>query len=67
FSVSDNSTLIGKQLVDIKLPKNTLIILISRGEDNIIPYGSLVVEANDHIAIITERESIKKLEGLLVE
>lgn len=67
FSVSDNSTLIGKQLVDIKLPKNTLIILISRGEDNIIPYGSLVVETNDHIAIITERESIKKLEGLLVE
>lgn len=67
FSVSDNSILIGKQLVDIKLPKNTLIILISRGEDNIIPYGALVVEVNDHIAIITERESIKKLEGLLVE
>ncbi len=67
FSVSDNSTLIGKKLSDIKLPKNTLIILISRGEENIIPYGSLVVETNDHIAIITERESIKKLEGLLVE
>lgn len=67
FTVSDNSTLIGKQLCDIKLPKNTLIILISRGEEIIIPFGSLVVEANDHIAIITERESIKKLEGLLVE
>lgn len=67
FTISDNSTLIGKKLSNMKLPKNTLIILISRGEEIIIPYGSLVVETNDHIAIITERESIKKLEGLLVE
>ena len=67
FTISDNSTLIGKKLSTIKLPKNTLIILISRGEEIIIPYGSLVVESNDHIAAITERESIKKLEGLLIE
>jgi trk/ktr system potassium uptake protein len=67
FSVSDNSGFIGKELSEIKLPKNTLIILISRGEETIIPYGHLEVEVNDHIAIITERESIKKLEGLLSE
>lgn len=67
FSVSDNSEFIGKQLSEIKLPKNTLIILITRGEESIIPYGQLVVETDDHIAIITERESIKKLEGLLAE
>ncbi len=67
FSVSENSGLIGKQLSEIKLPKNTLIILITRGEETIIPYGLLEVEVDDHIAIITERESIKKLEGLLAE
>ncbi len=67
FSISNNSGLVGKKLSDIKLPKNTLIILITRGEGTIIPYGDLIVEEDDHIAIITERESIKKLEGLLVE
>jgi len=67
FSISDNSGLIGKQLSEIKLPKNTLIILVTRGDETIIPYGLLEVEVNDHIAIITERESIKKLEGLLTE
>jgi len=67
FTLSDKSTLIGKNLSNIKLPKNTLIILISRGEEILIPFGGLEVEANDHIAIITERESIKKLEGILVE
>ena len=67
FSVSENSGLIGKQLSEIKLPRNTLIILITRGEETIIPYGLLEVEVDDHIAIITERESIKKLEGLLAE
>lgn len=65
FSVSDNSDFVGKTLSEIKLPKNTLIILITRGGETIIPYGLLEVEADDHIAIITERESIKKLEGLL--
>jgi trk system potassium uptake protein len=67
FSVLDNSAFIGKKLSEIKLPKNTLIILITRGEETILPYGHLDVEVNDHIAIITERESIKKLEGLLTE
>lgn len=67
FSVSETSNLISKQLSEIKLPKNTLVILITRGVETIIPYGHLEVEENDHIAIITERESIKKLEGLLSE
>jgi len=67
FSISETSNLISKQLSEIKLPKNTLVILITRGEETIIPYGHLEVEENDHIAIITERESIKKLEGLLSE
>ncbi|MDA3939682.1 MAG: Trk system potassium transporter TrkA [Spirochaetia bacterium] len=67
FTISDKSILVGKKLSNIKLPKNTLIILISRREKIIIPYGSLVLENNDQIAVITERESIKKMEGLLVE
>jgi len=67
FSVSETSNLISKQLSEIKLPKNTLVILITRGEETIIPYGHLEVEENDNISIITERESIKKLEGLLSE
>ncbi len=67
FSVSESSGFVSRQLSEIKLPKNTLIILITRGEETIIPYGHLEVEENDHIAIITERESIKKLEGLLSE
>ncbi|MCD6123529.1 MAG: Trk system potassium transporter TrkA [Spirochaetales bacterium] len=66
FSLSVNSSLIGKQLKDIRLPKNTLIIFISRGEETLIPHGSMVIEKNDVIALITERESIKKLETLLM-
>lgn len=67
FSISGKSPFKGKQLSSIKLPRNTLILFISRGEETFVPYGSFVMEENDYIALITERESIKKLEGLIEE
>ncbi len=65
FSLSEKSAVIGKRLKDIKLPEKTLVLFITREQDTIIPYGALKVEVNDHIALITERESIKKLENMI--
>ena len=65
FSLSERSSIIGKRLKDLKLPEKTLILFVTRNQDTIIPYGALKIEENDHIALITERESIKKLEGMI--
>ncbi len=65
FSLSGSSPIVGKRLKDIKLPEKSLILFITREGDTLIPYGALKIEENDHIALITERESIKKLENMI--
>ena len=47
ISISKNSNWVGKSIAECKIPKEQIIILIRRGEENIIPSGSTVIMAND--------------------
>jgi trk system potassium uptake protein len=64
FEISPASSLCNKIIKNIKLPKETLIILISREEMNIIPHGDLSIEPNDHMVVITRSDTIKRLESI---
>lgn len=56
-----NSSAIHKSIVDMKLPNDLLIVLIERGEEVIIPRGATLLEANDKLMILAEKESLKLL------
>ncbi|MFC1549393.1 Trk system potassium transporter TrkA [Nitrospirota bacterium] len=64
--ISEGSPLIGKALKDMKLPKNTLVGSVVRGDNILIPSGDDTVAVDDKLIFFTSRESIKKLEMLLV-
>ena len=64
FEISPASPLCNKLIKNIKLPKETLIILISREEMNIIPRGNLTIEPKDHMVVITRSDTIKRLESI---
>ncbi len=64
--IGSGSSLIGKSLVEAKLPKSSLIGSIIRGEKIIIPSGDDVIEEGDKVIIFTLRNSIKDVEKLLV-
>jgi trk/ktr system potassium uptake protein len=64
FEIAPASPLCNKLIKNIKLPKETLIILISREELNIIPRGDLAIEPNDHMVVITRSDTIKRLESI---
>ena len=64
FEIHQTSSLCNKLIKNIKLPKETLIILISREEMNIIPHGLLAIEPNDHVVLITRNDAIKRLESM---
>jgi len=55
----------GKEVQELKLPKNTLIMFITRGKESLLPYGQFVIEYGDHIVLITTKESVKKLDKYL--
>ncbi len=57
FELSQTSSFSYQQIKNLKLPKETLIIHVTRGETNMIPHGALALEPNDHIVLIAKKNS----------
>lgn len=64
FELSQTSSLSYQQIKNLKLPKETLIIHVTRGETNIIPHGALALEPNDLVVLITRKDAVKRLESI---
>ena len=47
-----NPKVIGKALKEVDLPKDSLIVLVRRGDQSIIAHGNTVIEKGDHVTII---------------
>lgn len=54
--IPDNSLIAGKQIVQLGLPKTTLISFIMRGDSYIIPDGSTIIKKNDKLFILSENK-----------
>lgn len=60
---SHQAELIGKKLMEVKLPSGVLVALIERNGETITPSGSTVLEKNDVLTIIGEPKAINTLIG----
>lgn len=47
-----NPKVIGKAIKEVDLPKDSLIVLVRRGDQSIIAHGDTVIEEGDHLTII---------------
>lgn len=63
--VPPDSAVIGKQIVDIGLPDGALFVLIGRGEAFVVPVGSTVIEAGDHIMMLADDEQLSRVQAIL--
>ena len=63
--IGDTSPLIGRTLEEAQ-PKASLIGAVIRGEEVIIPSGSDIILKGDKVIIFTLKESIKKVEKILL-
>lgn len=50
-----------KNIVDLKLPQDLLIVLIERKGSVIIPRGGTTLEPNDKLMVVAEKESLSQL------
>jgi len=62
FEIDDKSSLLGKKIKEISIPKDCLILSIRRKNNDLIPHGEFKIELNDLIIIIAQKEAINKLE-----
>lgn len=55
--LNTNSPVLEKQLRDISLPKNSLIAVVTREEQPIVPHGNTQLLAGDRIILVTTPEN----------
>ena len=46
----------GNRLADMKLPQGTLVMLVKRGEEFIIPNGQIELHPGDKLLLISENK-----------
>jgi K+/H+ antiporter YhaU regulatory subunit KhtT len=60
FAVNSDSPLVGKKLMDVRLPKEALFATIVRGEEVIIPDGKTIFLEGDKVSILGKEEDVVK-------
>lgn len=58
--IDENSPILNKKLLDIKLPKNVLLGAIVRNEKVIIPDGQTIIKKEDRITLLGEKDDVEK-------
>lgn len=61
----EHSGIVGKSIIDLKLPKGTLILTIMRNGELIFPTGASVIKPQDRIIILSTRKNVEKVERAL--
>jgi trk system potassium uptake protein TrkA len=61
LSIPPLASVVGKQLSQIKLPRRCNLALIIRGDEQIFPNGETIIQANDEIYALVNREAEEEL------
>lgn len=64
--LTNESPCVNKQVMEIKLPRASVLVSIIRGEDVLIPHGETVLKARDDIIALTAIENEQDLLDALI-
>jgi cell volume regulation protein A len=59
-----HSTVAGKSIVDLDLPHDSLIALISRNESFIVPSGGTILQESDTVLIIVNKDTLPAVRAI---
>ncbi len=65
LKVSAGAPADGKRLMDIGLPKGTLVVLVARSNQFVAPEGSTILRAGDIASVLTTRNEIDQVRKLI--
>ncbi|MDW8327836.1 MAG: potassium/proton antiporter [Anaerolineales bacterium] len=58
LTVAPGTAAVNRQIVELGLPPGALIVMVCKGEQNIIPTGALVLEAGDRVMMLADSASL---------
>ncbi|MEX1120611.1 MAG: potassium/proton antiporter, partial [Balneolales bacterium] len=65
IELNEDSSVLGKQIVELNLPDDVLIVLINRGGKFLVPRGATVLEAHDKIMILSDRDKMNFVRDII--
>jgi trk system potassium uptake protein TrkA len=65
FDITDDTKIIGTPLKDIHFPHGSIVGIVLRGEEVIIPRGDYVAASGDRVIIFTLPDAVKQVEKIL--
>ncbi len=63
--IPPDSASVGRPIVELGLPKGTLVVLIGRGDEFMIPSGSTLIERGDSMLVLADKESLQETRRIL--
>ena len=67
LTIPADAAVVGKQVVDLRLPEGALIILMQKGDDRFVPCGSTVIEAGDTLLLLTTDDLVESVRARFLE
>lgn len=61
ITVSENSPAINRQIVNLDLPEACLFVLITRGEEILVPNGTTIIEKGDILLVLADHDTQHKV------
>ncbi|MDM7919345.1 MAG: Trk system potassium transporter TrkA, partial [Methanosarcina sp.] len=62
YTASEKSKIVGKPLNKVKFPKGSLINMVVRGQETIIPRGDFIVNEGDRVVIFAMASAVSEVE-----
>ena len=63
--VPAGSSVVGRSLVEIKLPTGALIVLIRRGDEAFVPRGSTEIDAGDTLLVLAGQDALRATRAIV--
>jgi potassium/hydrogen antiporter len=64
-AIPNASPVIGRQIVELRLPKSVLIVLLGRDDDFIVPRGGTVLQAGDVMLVLGEHRDVEAVRSIV--
>ncbi len=67
FIIPYSSAIAGKQIVELGLPRDSLIVLVNRDENYCVPSGSTILEGGDVVLVLLNQNNLAEVREILMQ
>ncbi len=62
-----NSAVAGKQIIELGMPQDSLIVLVSRGDSFLVPSGGTVLQECDTVIVLVNKTNLPEVRAILAK